>query len=94
MAELERIAAAPPFNSTILALDTVTGAFQLREESIAGFYDARGAPRPPEIRTSEDWYSRQGYHIIAHGAPMYDWKNPATGELVPVPCIFMTKAVA
>lgn len=93
MARLERVAAAPPFRSTSMALDTAPRAFQLREESLAAFYDARGAPRPPEIRTNEDWYRRQGYGVVARSEAMYDWVNPATGETVAVPCVFMVKAL-
>ncbi|GJN76792.1 hypothetical protein PLIIFM63780_000279 [Purpureocillium lilacinum] len=89
MAALERVVAGPPFGAECVALDTVTGEFQLREEQLAGFYDARGVPRPAVIRTNEDWYRRQGYEVVATNDSMYDWVNPATRETIKVPCVFM-----
>ncbi|POR36195.1 Uncharacterized protein TPAR_03581 [Tolypocladium paradoxum] len=93
MAQLERVAAASPFGSTCIALDTASRAFQLREDVMAALYDARGAPRPREMRTNEDWYRRQGYDVVARVEAMYDWVNPATGQSVAVPCVLMKKAV-
>ncbi|KAJ6447049.1 C6 finger domain-containing protein [Purpureocillium lavendulum] len=89
MAAVERVIAGPPFGADCVALDTVPSEFQLREEQMAGFYDARGVPRPAVIRTNEEWYRRQGYEVVARNASMYDWVNPATGETTTVPCVFM-----
>ncbi|PNY28041.1 Uncharacterized protein TCAP_02036 [Tolypocladium capitatum] len=93
MAQLERVAAAPPFHATFVALDTIPPAFQLREDVVAAFYDARGVPRPPEIRTNEEWYLRQGYAVVARGDAVYHWVNPVTGERLAVSLVFMAKAV-
>ncbi|KND88827.1 hypothetical protein TOPH_06549 [Tolypocladium ophioglossoides CBS 100239] len=93
MAQFERIAAAPPFNSTFIALDTFPKAFQLREDCVAAFCDARGVPRSPEIRTTQEWYQSQGYHVVGCNEHMYDWVNPKTGESITAPCVFMAKSL-
>ncbi|UNI13528.1 hypothetical protein JDV02_000266 [Purpureocillium takamizusanense] len=93
MAALERVVEGPPFGAECVALDTLTSEFQLREEQLACFYDARGVPRPAVVRSNEEWYRRQGYEAVASKDDAYDWVSPATGETIKVPCVFMRKYV-
>lgn len=93
MRQLELAAASSPFNCTIIALDTVSGAFQKSEESLKSFYDDRGLKRPEEVRTNQDWYLRQGYEIIGVKNEAYMWTHPGTGEVVPIPCVIFKKSL-
>lgn len=91
MHQVERAAASPPFNCTAIALDTVTGVYQGSEESLRGFYEDRGIPRPKVIRTNQEWYQRQGYEIIAMKEAMYDWTHPGTGVVFHIPGVYLKK---
>lgn len=91
MHQIERTASSTPFNCSVIALDTVSGAFQRSEESLKGFYDDRGLPRPEEVRTNEDWYLRQGYETMGMKEAAYMWTHPETGDVVPIPCVYLKK---
>lgn len=91
MAQVEHLAALPPLNGTIIALDTVAGDLQLREESLHAFYDLRGLERPKMLRSNESWYMRQGYSQMARIDNGTTWTNPVNGEVSSIPIVFLTK---
>ncbi|KAH9232162.1 hypothetical protein K456DRAFT_1839867, partial [Colletotrichum gloeosporioides 23] len=87
MAQVEDIAKLPPFNHDKIALDTVQKYFQLSKNNFG---------KPPSTpnkrtRTSEEWYTRQGYQATARVDRGYDWMDPETQEHVPVPMVYMIK---
>lgn len=73
--------------------------FQLTDAYLAHHYDARGLERPPagQSRTTQDWYARQGYELVAPKDPgpedVFAWKEPASGKTIDVPIIYMKKDV-
>ena len=91
MAQVEHFAALPPLNGTIIALDTIDGDLQLREESLHAFYDLRGLERPKVLRSNESWYLSQGYSQIARVGNGTTWTNPVNGEMSSIPIFYMTK---
>ncbi|KAL6698131.1 hypothetical protein J3F84DRAFT_261210 [Trichoderma pleuroticola] len=92
MHQLERLAALPPLNATVMALDTLTKEFQTTPESIAIFSKIRGAEiAKADFRSNEEWYARQGYDIIGHVDEMYKWVDQETGVAVSVPAVFLKK---
>ncbi|UPL02009.1 hypothetical protein LCI18_012943 [Fusarium solani-melongenae] len=76
MAETERLARLPPFNRDVIGLDTVQKKFQL------------GATK---VRATEEWYMRQGYEVIKRVDRGYNWHDPSTGDILPVPLVYMVK---
>lgn len=91
MAKMERIAADPPFNATVAAIDTTAKAWQTSETGLRALYDSRGMMRPAVIRTNEDWYQHQGYRVIARVEKQYTWKHPLSGEVIAMPGVIQTK---
>lgn len=91
MAQVEHLAALPPLNGTIIALDTIEGDLQLREESLHAFYDLRGLERPKVLRSNESWYLNQGYSQIARVGNGTTWTNPVNGEMSSISIVYMTK---
>lgn len=89
--QLEHAATLPPFNCTVIALDTVTAEYELREESIRAWYDERGRMRPEVIRTNQGWYGRQGYVVIGQKEHGYDYTVLETGEVKAVPLVYLKK---
>lgn len=77
----------------MFALDTVLGEFQLSKESMDSMYSDRGKQRPVVIRSNEEWYRRQGYEVFKEIPAGYEWKNPVTGKVIPVPIIYMKKTL-
>lgn len=92
MHQLERLAALPPLNATVMALDTTTKKFQTTPESIAIFNKIRGSEvASADFRSNEEWYTRQGYDIICYVDEMYKWVDQETGIAISVPSVFMKK---
>ncbi|KAL6884099.1 hypothetical protein HDV57DRAFT_444901 [Trichoderma longibrachiatum] len=92
MHQLERLATQPPLRATTMALDTLTKTFQTDPESLAIFNKIRGAELPVEqFRSNEEWYARQGYHIIAYITGFYKWRDRETGLEIEVPSVFLKK---
>ncbi|KAF3808135.1 hypothetical protein GCG54_00012716 [Colletotrichum gloeosporioides] len=87
MAQIEDLAKFPPFNHDTIALDTVQKDFQLSQNKFGK------TPHTPSkgIRTSEEWYTRQGYQAIARVDRGYIWMDPETQGHVPVPLVYMIK---
>lgn len=93
MAQLEAMGAAPPLNATVFALDTIKGEFQLSTMSLTGFYEERALKQGKVVKSTQEWYSRQGYEVFDEVLGGYHWKNPASGEMVPLPIMFMKKTI-
>ncbi|RCI10513.1 hypothetical protein L249_4340 [Ophiocordyceps polyrhachis-furcata BCC 54312] len=94
MSQLERIASNPPFNSDYIALDTLPADFQRSEQVQSIAFDARGLPRPLEMRTNEDWFRRMGYRVIGADQALYRRFDPVSGsEVAAMPGLFLTKAL-
>ncbi|KAK0764235.1 hypothetical protein N5P37_003632 [Trichoderma harzianum] len=92
MHQLERLAALPPLNATVMALDTTTKKFQTTPQSIAIFNKIRGSEvASADFRSNEEWYTRQGYDIICYVDEMYKWVDQETGIAISVPSVFMKK---
>ncbi|RSL73887.1 hypothetical protein CEP54_000296 [Fusarium duplospermum] len=88
MAETERLAKLPPFNREVIGLDTVQKHFQLGDNNFSKtHYDSKGT----EARAIEEWYMRQGYEVVQRVDRGYNWKDPATGDVLPVPLVYMVK---
>ncbi|KAK1843990.1 hypothetical protein CCHR01_13390 [Colletotrichum chrysophilum] len=87
MAQIEDLAKLPPFHHDMIALDMVQKNFQLSQNN---FWKAPNTPSKG-TRTSEEWYTRQGYQAIARVDRGYDWMVPETQEHVPVPLVYMIK---
>lgn len=64
MIQTERIAASPPFNATVVALDTMRKEFETSESHLKQIFDDKGLQRPREVRSTEEWYIRQGYTVM------------------------------
>ncbi|KAF7561705.1 hypothetical protein G7046_g2435 [Stylonectria norvegica] len=93
MTQIERLAASPPLSKTSITLDTIDGEFQLRETTMKALYEDRGRARPAVMRTTEEWYVRQGYEVVRREAKGFEWVNPVTGEVVPVPEVYLSKSL-
>lgn len=94
MYQIERLAALPPLNATVMALDTTTKKFQTTPESIAIFNKIRGSEViEADFRSNEEWYTRQGYDIICYIDDMYKWVDQDTGITISVPSVFMKKHI-
>lgn len=91
MAQMEALGTAAPLNATHFALDTVAKELQMTEESLRVLYDDRGHTRPAVVRSNEEWYIHQGYDLFEREEEGYPWKNPVTGEVKPIPIIYMKK---
>lgn len=92
----EHIARSEPHNCTLLALDTMQGAYQVSEKHLKNLYDERGLVRPEKIRSNEEWYLRQGWELVEVGgrvSEIYRWTVHETGEVREVPVIYMTKSL-
>ncbi|RDA87413.1 hypothetical protein CP532_7030 [Ophiocordyceps camponoti-leonardi (nom. inval.)] len=93
MSHLERIASNPPFNSEYIALDTLPASFQRSDEVQSIAFDARGIPRPQEMRTNEEWFRRMGYRVIGADQRLYRRFDPVSGAEVAMPGLFFKKAL-
>jgi hypothetical protein len=88
MAETERLARLPPFNRDVIGLDTVQKHFQLGDNNFnKTHYSSSGA----EVRAIEEWYMRQGYEVVKRVDRGYNWHDPSTGDILPVPLVYMVK---
>lgn len=93
----ENIARLLPHNAKLLALDTMQGAYQSSEKHLRHLYEDRGLERPKgELRTSQEWYARQGWGLVKVDGRMseiFPWVMEKTGEVREVPVIYMTKSL-
>ncbi|KAH6607610.1 hypothetical protein Trco_003923 [Trichoderma cornu-damae] len=90
MYQVERLASLAPLNATVIALDTLTKEFQTIPENIALFAKIRGSELG-EMRSNEEWYTRQGYQDIGRSEDTYKYTNPHTGDIVGVPLVYLKK---
>lgn len=88
MAETEKLARLPPFNRDIIGLDTVQKYFQLGDNN---FNKTHYSSNGEEVRAIEEWYMRQGYEAVERVDRGYNWKDPLTGDVLPVPLVYMVK---
>lgn len=94
MAQTERIAAQPPYNCTLVILDTAQRETQLSEGYLQALYDARGMERPEKLLSNEDWYLRLGYDVFHKDkSGIFAWTVPTTGEIFPIPIVWMKKEI-
>ncbi|KAK0391232.1 hypothetical protein NLU13_0733 [Sarocladium strictum] len=91
METMERVAARPPLNADLLALDTVESSFQLKDEHLAVYWEGRGRTRPEVPKANQEWYMRQGYRVIKVVQNAFDWVHPVTGEANSLPMVFLSK---
>ncbi|UKZ73804.1 hypothetical protein TrVFT333_001456 [Trichoderma virens FT-333] len=92
MHQIEHLATLPPLNATTMALDTVRKEFQTSPESIAILNKIRGSDvDAASFRSNEEWYTRQGYSVIARVDGMYTWVDEETGAEIPIPSVFLKK---
>ena len=105
MEQAEAMAAAAPFRSAALALDTTHPAWQRRMTSQSLYGTDEPPADAPSIRTNQAWYTRQDYKDMAlpdteeecarpegrESLGYYAWTNPETGEFVRVPTVYMYK---
>lgn len=90
MAAVERTAASPPVNATIVALNTLQKEVQESEEFLKMAFDARGMARPKEFRSNQDWYTRQGYEIVP-GPDTAIYVDTTTKKVEMVPIVWLKK---
>ncbi|KAF4960741.1 hypothetical protein FSARC_10370 [Fusarium sarcochroum] len=93
MLATERLAKLPPFNRNVIALDCVQKHFQLADNDFGKPPNRSRGTQTAEVRATEEWYARQGYEIVERVDRGYDWKDPMSGEVVPVPVVYMVKRV-
>ncbi len=107
MEQVEAMAAAAPFRSAALALDTTHPSWQRRTASQTLYGTDEPPADAPSIRTNQAWYTRQGYRDMALPAAegacaraegrdslgYYAWTNPDTGEFVKIPTVYMYKMI-
>lgn len=105
MEQAEAMAAAAPFHSAALALDTTHQAWQRRMTSQSLYGTDEPPADAPSIRTNQAWYTRQDYAEMtlpgtegecarAEGRESlgyYAWTNPETGEFFKIPTVYMYK---
>lgn len=107
MAQAEAMAAAAPFRSAALALDTTTQAFQRRMISKQLYGTDEPSADAPAIRTNQEWYRRQAYADMELPATeaacaklegreslaYYAWTDPETGKFHKIPTAYMYKMI-
>ncbi|KAJ4151154.1 hypothetical protein LMH87_011869 [Akanthomyces muscarius] len=105
MEQAEAMAAAAPFHSAALALDTTHQAWQRRMTSQSLYGTDEPPADAPSIRTNQAWYTRQDYADMAlpdtegecaraegrESLGYYAWTNPETGEFFKIPTVYMYK---
>ncbi|KAL2107153.1 hypothetical protein VUR80DRAFT_5654 [Thermomyces stellatus] len=87
---LERTAASPPVNATVIALNTLQKDTQQSEVFLKKAFDDRGMARPAEVRTNQDWYMRQGYQVTP-GPANGKYIDTTTKEVETVPIVWLKK---
>ncbi|CAH0048657.1 unnamed protein product [Clonostachys solani] len=91
MAQLERLAAAPPYNASVVALDTIRRDYHLSEEHLRWLYDRRGLERPKRHVSTQDWYTSQGYEQIPNSAVSFYENKDEDGSVQRLPVVFLSK---
>lgn len=105
MEQAEAMAAAAPFHSAALALDTTHPTWQRRMVSQSLYGTDEPPADAPSIRTNQEWYTRQYYLDMAlpdteaecarqegrESLGYYAWTNPETDEFVKIPTVYMYK---
>ncbi|VUC25369.1 unnamed protein product [Clonostachys rosea] len=91
MAQLERLAAAPPYNASVVALDTIRRDYHLSEEHLCWLYDRRGLERPKRHVSTQDWYTSQGYEQIPNSAVSFYENKDEDGSVQRLPVVFLSK---
>lgn len=91
MAQLERLAAAPPYDASVVALDTIRRDYHLSEEHLRWLYDRRGLERPKRHVSTQDWYASQGYEQIPNSAVSFYENKDEDGSVHRLPVIFLSK---
>ncbi|GJC77902.1 hypothetical protein ColLi_00740 [Colletotrichum liriopes] len=93
MRHLENLAVGNSFQARILALDTPSKEFQLSPEFIKTSYTDRGWKVPKVLRSTQEWYERQGYVVFHRDDEGYPWTHPTSGQVHKLPLVFMKKDV-
>ncbi|KAK1969869.1 hypothetical protein LY78DRAFT_314734 [Colletotrichum sublineola] len=91
MRQLEALAAGDSFQARVLALDTPTKEFQLSPEFIKTSYTDRGWGVPKVLRSTQEWYERQGYAVFHRNDEGYPWTHPMSGQVLNIPLVWMKK---
>ncbi|GKT45521.1 uncharacterized protein ColSpa_05702 [Colletotrichum spaethianum] len=93
MQKLENLAIELPFEARVLTLDTPTKEFQLSPEFIKMSYSDSGWEVPKVLRSTQEWYERQGYAVFHRDDEAYPWTHPTSGQVHKLPLVFMRKDV-
>ncbi|KAM3476672.1 hypothetical protein MY5147_003085 [Beauveria neobassiana] len=107
MAQVEAMAAAPPFCSAALALDTTSSEWQRRAASQRLYGTDEPPAEAPPVQTNQAWYARQDYRDMAlpekeeacarmegrKSLGYYAETDPATGLSVEIPTVYMYKVI-
>lgn len=107
MKRVEAMAAAAPFHSEALALDTPERSVHVRVTSRMLYGTDEPPAGSPPIRANHDWYLGQGYSMmdlpereaeVARGENrsslgIYPYPDPVTGEELHIPCVFLYKKI-
>ncbi|TLS29454.1 hypothetical protein PpBr36_00968 [Pyricularia pennisetigena] len=88
MTETERLAASPPVNGTIVALDAIAPDHALAPALLRTYYTHLGIPLP--VRSNHDWYLSKGYRPY-HRKTAYPWTDTVTGEVNMLDTVYMQK---
>ncbi|KAI6359660.1 hypothetical protein MCOR25_006988 [Pyricularia grisea] len=88
MTEIERLAASPPVNGTIVGLDAIAPDQALAPALLKTFYTHFGNPVP--VISNHDWYLKQGYKPY-HRKTAYPWTDIETGEVNMLDTVYMQK---
>ncbi|ELQ37564.1 hypothetical protein OOU_Y34scaffold00590g78 [Pyricularia oryzae Y34] len=88
MTEIERLAASPPVNGTIIALDAIAPDHAMAPALVRTFYTHFGNPAP--TKSNHDWYLKQGYKPY-HRKTAYPWTDIMTGEVNMLDTVLMQK---
>ncbi|TLD26500.1 hypothetical protein PspLS_04683 [Pyricularia sp. CBS 133598] len=88
MTEIERLAASPPVNGTIVALDAIAPDHAMAPALLKTYYTHVGNPAP--VRSNHDWYLRQGYKPY-HRKTAYPWTDIESGEVKMLDTVYMLK---
>lgn len=89
MSHAEDIASREPLKAKWIVLDTMPREQQVSPAVVEKFFSAQGKPRP--LVTTQDWYERQGYGVLARGPVAYTWVSPATGKTEQLNYLFLRK---
>ncbi|KAK8144015.1 hypothetical protein G3M48_006427 [Beauveria asiatica] len=107
MAQVEAMAAAPPFCSAALALDTSSSEWQRRTASQSLYGTDEPPAEAPAVQTNQAWYARQDYKDMAlpekeeacarmegrKSLGYYAETDPETGASVEIPTVYMYKMI-